>query len=180
MKTLYIDTHNDIHIAVLDEYNIIKEKKILDQKENSMVLMNTIIEVIDNNNFDQIIVINGPGSFTGVRLGVTIAKTLAYTKNIPIKTISFLSIMAICTEGKQKVVAFNDRNGYFVGYFNEENHSKQEFEYIKKSDFSSMKTSVTTSFNFDFKKIIDYSKLLNSTNPHNVKPIYVKKIEVEL
>ena len=36
---------------------------------------------------DKIIVVNGPGSFTGIRIGITIAKVYAWSLNIPITTI---------------------------------------------------------------------------------------------
>lgn len=42
----------------------------------------------------QIAVAKGPGSYTGVRIGVTIAKTLAWSLNIPVKTVSSLEVLA--------------------------------------------------------------------------------------
>ena len=42
----------------------------------------------------KIVVAKGPGSYTGVRIGVTIAKTLAWTLNIPLVGISSLEILA--------------------------------------------------------------------------------------
>ena len=43
---------------------------------------------------DKIVVAKGPGSYTGVRIGVTIAKTLAWTLNIPLVGISSLEALA--------------------------------------------------------------------------------------
>jgi tRNA threonylcarbamoyladenosine biosynthesis protein TsaB len=45
-------------------------------------------------NLDKIVVAKGPGSYTGVRIGVTIAKTLAWTLNIPLVGISSLETLA--------------------------------------------------------------------------------------
>lgn len=179
MKTLYIDTHKDIHIALLDGDKILKEKKIIEKKENSIFLMNTIIDVIDNYTYDEIIVVNGPGSFTGVRLGITIAKTLAYTQNIPIKSVSYLEVISSCVNNEKKIVGFSDKNGYFIGEFDSDNNKIKEFYYVDNKKFENIKTDVTIKYDFDFKSILSYVKKLKNLNPHSVNPIYVKKIEVE-
>lgn len=179
MKTLYIDTHKDIHIALLNEIEIISEKKIIEQKENSTFLMDTIIDVINNSTYDQIIVVNGPGSFTGVRLGITIAKTLAYTQNIPIKAISYLEVISACVDKSEKKVGFSDKNGYFIGEFDLDNNKTKEFYYIDNKNFENIETDVTLEYDFNFKRILEYANNLDTLNPHNVNPIYVKKIEVE-
>ena len=96
MKTLFIDTHlSDIIVFLYEDEKVVKKKKIINKKNNSEFMFSTIVEVIDNQKLDEIIVVNGPGSFTGVRLGVTIAKTLAYTLNISIKTITSLEVAAL-------------------------------------------------------------------------------------
>lgn len=43
---------------------------------------------------DRIAVAQGPGSYTGVRMAVTTAKTLAWSLNIPLVSISTLELMA--------------------------------------------------------------------------------------
>ena len=45
--------------------------------------------------------VNGPGSFTGIRIGITIAKVYAWSLNIPITTISSLEAMAISSENEK-------------------------------------------------------------------------------
>ena len=89
MNTLLIDTHFlDIIIILLKDGKVVDKGEVINKKNNSEYIMPTIIKVIDGIKLDEIIIVNGPGSFTGVRLGVTIAKSLAYLLNIPIKTIT--------------------------------------------------------------------------------------------
>ena len=45
-------------------------------------------------NFTKIFVVNGPGSFTGIRVGLTVAKVMAYSLNIPVVPVSSLEVMA--------------------------------------------------------------------------------------
>ena len=42
----------------------------------------------DLEGLDKILVIAGPGAFTGLRVGITIANTLAFTQKVPIISIS--------------------------------------------------------------------------------------------
>lgn len=182
MKTLYIDTHMDINIALLDDFNIIREEKILDKNQNSVFLIETIKKVVGNDSYQQIIVVNGPGSFTGVRLGVTIAKTLAFTLSVPIKTITYLELMAInIFSNNNKIVAFNDKNGYYIGEFDNDNVLQKDYSYISNDQYLKLQdqSNIFTSFDNDYKKLIEYMNNKESLNPHSVNPIYVKKIEVE-
>ena len=115
MKTLYIDTHLfDIDIILFNDYKIVKREIIKDKKYNSTYLMPTIMKVCPDKDFDEIIVVNGPGSFTGVRLGITIAKTLAYTLNKVIKPISYFDLQNYSLDSTNHILSMNDGNGYFI------------------------------------------------------------------
>ena len=175
MKTLFIDTHLwNIDIALLENGKVLKQEQVIDKKNNSEVLFPTLIKVIEKENFDEIIVVNGPGSFTGVRLGVIIAKTLAYTLNIPIKTITSLACMAISSD--KDLVAFSDNNGYYVGKFTDFNNP--EYLYVTNEEFKNY-VNVTTDVNLDYAKIWRFCQNREAINPHLVNPIYIKKIGVE-
>ena len=152
----------------------------LDKKNNSEYIFPSIIKVIDGIKLDEIIVVNGPGSFTGVRLGVTIAKTLAYTLNIPIKTVTALECMAISNNTYK--VAFSDSNGYYVGNFDESFNLIEDYTYLKDQDFATLNINndYYLNYNIDVEKIYAFLKNRKSINPHQVKPIYIKKIGVEI
>ena len=67
----------------------------------------------------KIIVINGPGSFTGVRTGVTVAKVLALSLNIPVCGISQFELLSmeyskIQSNKDQKIyIHLNDHKFFF-------------------------------------------------------------------
>ena len=181
MYTLFIDTHLwDILIYLLKDGKIVDKELVINKKNNSEYIFPSIVKVIDGIKLDEIVVVNGPGSFTGVRLGVTIAKTLAYTLNIPIKTVTALECMAISNNTYK--VAFSDSNGYYVGNFDESFNLIEDYSYLKNQDFSTLNRNndYYLNYNIDVEKIYAFLKNRKSINPHQVKPVYIKKIGVEI
>lgn len=100
MKVLAIDTSNfTLGIALIDGNQVIGEY-ITNLKKNHSVRVMPAIETLlkdcdtQPKELDKIVVAKGPGSYTGVRIGVTIAKTLAWTLNIPLSGVSSLEALA--------------------------------------------------------------------------------------
>ena len=179
---LFIDTHlNDVVIILEKDGKILKQKIVKDEKQNSKIIMPSIKKLLSKQKPDSIIVVNGPGSFTGVRLGVTIAKTLAYTMEIPIRTITSLECMAVCLNDTSKIVGFSDNNGYYIGIFDENNALVGNYEYLSNSEFDeySKKYEINTNVELDYESIISWSLKKDAINAHEVNPIYIKKIAVE-
>lgn len=103
MKVLAIDTSNyALGIAIIDDQKVIGEY-ITNVKINHSIRVMPAIErlmkecELTPSELTKIVVAKGPGSYTGVRIGVSIAKTLAWTLNIPLVGISSLSILAAST-----------------------------------------------------------------------------------
>lgn len=103
MRTLYLDTSSSfLYCGVVEDDKLI-DKIILEfNKDLSTETLFNIDKMFNDNkidakSIDKIMVVNGPGSFTGIRIGLTIAKTYAYSLNIPICLVSSLLAMAIST-----------------------------------------------------------------------------------
>ena len=143
--------------------------------------MPIIKKVLGKTTPKSIVVCNGPGSFTGVRLGVTIAKTLAHTLNIPIRTITSLECLAVSLDKPERIVAFNDKNGYYIGIFDENMELVGDYEYLKNIEYNefSKKYEIYIDVKIDYYKVMAYALNKEPINPHEVNPIYIKKIDVE-
>ncbi|KZE65646.1 tRNA threonylcarbamoyladenosine biosynthesis protein TsaB [Fictibacillus phosphorivorans] len=100
MKVLAIDTSNLVMgISVLDEGKVLGEYITNLKKNHSIRVMPAIEEVLKETGvkpaeLDRIVVAKGPGSYTGVRIGVTIAKTLAWTLKKDLVGVSSLEVLA--------------------------------------------------------------------------------------
>ena len=188
MYTLLIDTHfTKVKLVLYKENNVSKIIVEESNQSHSVITMPLIEKILQDANIhvkdiNQIVVVNGPGSFTGVRIGVTIAKTISYCLNIPIKVISSLEVLACNVSNMDStIVAFNDRNGYFVGKFDNRNKLVEDYFYLTNTDYADFKNNnvvydniTDINYNEVYKLIVDK----NNINPHLVNPIYVKKIEV--
>lgn len=97
MNKLIIDTSTYyLYTSVICDGNCIFNKVLYGKNNHSENLMNVIEEGLKDikaKELDEIIVGIGPGSYTGVRIALTVAKTLAWTLNIPLKTVSSLDLI---------------------------------------------------------------------------------------
>ena len=149
----------------------------------------------DVNDVDKIIVVNGPGSFTGIRIGITIAKIYAWALKKDIITISSLEAMKESTNKDCLIVPIiNARhNSCYAAIYNKDeivlkeqylsleklqlilNGLNKEYVFISndKFDFS------TDKYNPDILKIVLKYQDRESINPHMVNPSYLKLTEAE-
>ena len=100
MKTLAIDTSSKrCSVCLLEDNNVLIDLYNDDEKTHSVKLMPMIDKALKTTNLtlDNIDLLScsvGPGSFTGVRIGIATVKSFADVKNIPIVGISSLEILA--------------------------------------------------------------------------------------
>lgn len=179
---LFIDTHDELITVGLKNGEELYLKTQESEYSHSIYTMPMIESLFKDNNLNvkdlkKIIVVNGPGSFTGIRIGLSIAKTMAYALNIDINTISSLTAYLISNNnGEKRRAIIEDNKGYYISVFDEnDNNIVPEF-YSENDEYSEYKTVESK---LDVNKIIDYCKDMKSENPHFVKANYVKKIEVE-
>ncbi|SDX00847.1 tRNA threonylcarbamoyladenosine biosynthesis protein TsaB [Marinococcus luteus] len=100
MKMLAIDTSTHVlGIALADEQKILGEYTTNIKKNHSVRLMPAVESLMKESGvvpeeLDAIAVTTGPGSYTGVRIGVTTAKSMAWALNIPLYPVSTLQVFA--------------------------------------------------------------------------------------
>ena len=184
LYTLFIDTHDkNVLIILYKDGKIINKENLETKNKHSEVTMLTIDKVLKTSEVDvsqlgNIIVVNGPGSFTGERIAVTIAKTIAYALSIPVRTIDALTVLALGVDGDKKIVSLEDRNGAFVGIFDSSYNPVEPLQYMNKSTYIDFKNNnnVNTLVDVDYEKVYEYAMTLKELNPHEVKPLYIKGI----
>lgn len=184
MYSLFIDTHDiEVIIGLYKDGEIVDSSIKSSPRHHSEIMMPTIRDILKNNginvhNLNEIIVVNGPGSFTGVRLGVTIAKTLAYTLNIPIKTITSLEVMMVSSNCNLPII--HDVKGVFGGIFKNQKLVGDYF-YKTNQEFVDLKAKnnymIEEKYDIDFNKVYNFMKDKKVINPHAVSALYIKVIE---
>ena len=122
MYQLLLDSSN-IFLSV----GLAKDGKVVDKisyeawQRQSEMMVTEVDNILKRNNVDKsaldgVVVGIGPGSYTGVRIGVTIAKTIAYALHIKLYAKSSLSLLK--HREIPTICVFNARSGrsYFAVY----------------------------------------------------------------
>ena len=203
MRILYVDTSSSfLYTSIYEDGKIIAHCNEEYGQSLSEVALPKIVEMFQNNDLspkdvDKIIVVNGPGSFTGVRIGITISKVYAWSSNIPITTITSLEAMALSSNNnKVHVPIINARRGYVYTAIYDTNmdvilkpvHIKfdelkeklkdiNDYEFISNDEFDEELDLVPYIPNYE--KIISTYKDKEEINPHAVNPDYLKLTEAE-
>jgi len=100
-KILCIETSTTVcSVALGDENGILGVREVSDPKAHSTKLPLLIEEVLKESNItanelDAVAVSKGPGSYTGLRIGVSMAKGICYASKIPLIGVSSLQAMAM-------------------------------------------------------------------------------------
>ncbi len=100
MRILAVDTATkSCSVAVVDDQTVLAEATVITDETHSKHLMNLIHQVIQIskiplNDLDGFAVTRGPGSFTGLRIGISTVKGLAASSGKPMVGISTLDALA--------------------------------------------------------------------------------------
>lgn len=131
MNILAIDTSNEtLSIAILKNKNLVATITTNQSKNHSVTLMPQIANLLKQVNMsiteiDRFVVAKGPGSYTGLRIGVTTAKTFAYTLSKELVGVSSLAVLAApINEVNTVIVPIFDarRDNVFAGAYLRENN----------------------------------------------------------
>lgn len=125
MKVLAFDTSSKaLSVAILDGKNLLADVTVNIKKNHSITLMPAIDFLMTSvdlqpSDLDRIVVAQGPGSYTGLRVAVATAKTLAYTLNIELVGVSSLYALAAAADFDGLVVPIMDarRNNVYAGFY---------------------------------------------------------------
>ena len=204
MKYLYIDTtSNYLYTGIVDDDKILCEIKRRFNHDLSTMALSSIAEMFNKNgikpnDINKIILVNGPGSFTGCRIGITIAKVYAWTLNIPITVISSLEAMATSNLDYDFFVPVIDaRRGYvYAGIYDKDGNSIMKDQYIKKILLETAANGMTSNYTYitndnleldgtvniynpDILRIVTKYKEKEEINPHVIDANYLKLTEAE-
>src|SRR5690625_238230 len=126
MNVLAIDTATNVMGVALTKDGILKGELVTNlQKNHSIRLMPAIDFLMDEINMnpedlDQIIVSKGPGSYTGIRIGLSTAKAMAWALDVPIIGVSSLEQLAFQGRNSSMLISpFIDarRDSVFTGLY---------------------------------------------------------------
>lgn len=206
MICLFFDTSSDLlKVSLIKDNKIIFDKELHTKNDHSSYLVPTIDEAFKSNNIDfkeldEIIVGNGPGSFTGTRISIAVAKTYAFSFNIPVYMISSLEELIYDNHGYDfyvPIIEEKKENLYFSIFDKnkkrvmDDTYSSTEYMYKKLEEldgkillislsdkeyekYDTVKASINA---LNIMKNIDVNN--EKVNPHLLKPNYIKKIEAE-
>lgn len=124
MKIAAFDTSSKaLTLAILEDETLLAQMTLNIKKNHSITLMQAI-DFLTNSldmkptDLDRIVVAQGPGSYTGLRIAVATAKTLAHTLKIELVGVS--SLLALVPEQAEGlVIPIMDarRNNVYAGFY---------------------------------------------------------------
>jgi tRNA threonylcarbamoyl adenosine modification protein YeaZ len=203
MKYLFIDTSTErLTIALSTNDKVFAISTSIRKNDHSKYAVSEMKKIFDDasmtpSEIDRIIVVNGPGSFTGVRIGVTIAKTYAWALKKQVIPVSSLLVNTFgYSDYEYYISVINARRDHIYAAIYDKNYQvvlKEQYMSIAAID-SAIETLngsyiIVGDINInnkecnppkiDLLKTIEYCENLESVMPHSLNPNYLKMVEAE-
>lgn len=196
MNYLLINTANEELVIVLSKDGTIFACNESQVKKHNEVLLPKLQEVLTNanltlNDIDEFGVVVGPGSFTGLRVGIATIKAFKDVFNKPVRAINNLDLLyKIATKNKKyNIVAIEGSlNSYFVGKFEndrlniyERNLTSDELINISNGEKIAMYSNL---HNFELGEVVEFDNnafvetFLNSKS-YDLTPVYYQLSQAE-
>lgn len=175
---------NNGFLALFDNtWNIIAEKTIAIRGNESSQFIELLDDFIKNNtiwysDIENIVCVNGPGSFTGVRTIVLVVNSLAYLHDISLTDMSYFDLF-----DSYPVIKSSSRRDSFV-----QKDKYSEIEIIQNADLEldleeNSITQVYGESNYCFENVsiienINYSDIIQNIafqNKQRIEALYIKK-----
>ncbi len=202
MTVFYVDTSsNFLYTGIVKNNELIISKKLNLSHDLSTFAIDEVDKMfkesnLNVNDIDKIIVVSGPGSFTGIRVGMTLAKVYAFCLNKEITTITSLEAMNVSTDFDGLIIPLIDaRRGYVYASIYENNEAILPSQHISLDKLKNIVSSMNKNYVYvsndnikdlelikyepDILKIVLNYQNKESINPHLIEPTYFKLTEAE-
>ena len=200
MILLNFDTAlNKTYVAISNNGNLLTSKIVENTEDNyhSAFLLSTIKEILKENNLtpkdvDLIGVNVGPGSFTGIRAALTVAKVMAQELNIKIVPVESLKILSKLNKSDKKSIVIMDARRSMAYVYNDDEIKLVNVSEVKSileqdnfeiiSDKSMAETLAIDAIvyendNYDLGKILNelaYENKDKAILPNELKALYIQ------
>ena len=193
LKRLVIDSATKyLYIALYEDLECLGKYYQSGKNDHSTKLMVEVERIFKTSNLkiadlDEIIIGIGPGSYTGLRIGVVIAKMFGWNNDIPVKTISSLALIASSNDSNNLIVSEIDarRGNSFIGVYRNEGKglvlAKKEILTNLEKFTDDLKESYELVSNGEpnIEKILNSNLLIEVKDIHSLNPNYLRITEAE-
>ena len=200
MISLFVDTsYKSMYVSLIKDKQLMDYTNLMAEANFSELLLPSINSLLKKNNvdvneIDKIYATVGPGSFTGIRIGLTVCKMLAWSLGKGIIPISSLEFMATTNVKTKYVIPFIDarHDKVFGGVYDTNLNIVIADAYTSIND---LKDKLDDSYTFvsydnfdlfnlikpeyDVMRIINKHQNDNEISCHAIKPNYLKRTEAE-
>ncbi len=146
------------------------------------------------NDADFFAVVTGAGSFTGIRIGVSTVKALAFATNKPVLEITSFDTIAYNELNGKRLAVINAKHGYYYAcgytdgvvtipprYIDEDSvrELSAEYQIMAFEPLSAFENAIVASVKDGLIKAVENKGIAQAKNPDAITPLYIRKSQAE-